>query len=110
MSKKASKDEKKFEEALKKSDMTKEELKKEIAKKVQSTQYIDKEIKVDEVTEKEMKDYYDKAKEQGSSEDMPAYEDVKPQIKEGLESEQKKKKTQELIDKLKKDADVKINV
>ena len=103
-------DEKKFEEALKKSDMTKEELKKEIAKKVQSTQYIDKEIKVDEVTEKEMKDYYDKAKEQGSSEDMPAYEDVKPQIKEGLESEQKKKKTQELIDKLKKDADVKINV
>ena len=103
-------DEKKFEEALKKSDMTKEELKKEIAKNVQYTQYIDKEIKVDEVTEKEMKDYYDKAKEQGSSEDMPAYEDVKPQIKEGLESEQKKKKTQELIDKLKKDADVKINV
>ncbi|MGB8001031.1 MAG: SurA N-terminal domain-containing protein [Anaerobacillus sp.] len=104
------KDEKKFEEALKKSDMTKEELEKEIAKNVQYTQYIDKEIKVDEVTEKEMKDYYDKAKEQGSSEDMPAYEDVKPQIKKGLESEQKKKKTQELIDKLKKDADVKINV
>ncbi len=108
--KKGFEDEKKFEEALKKSDMTMEELKKEIEKNVQYTQYIDKEIKVDEVTEKEMKEYYDKAKEQGSSEEMPAYEDVKPQIKEGLESEQKKKKTQELIDKLKKDADVKINV
>ncbi len=108
--KKGFEDEKKFEEALKKSDMTMDDLKKEIAKNIQYTKYIDQEIKVDEVSEKEMKEYYEKAKEQGSSEEMPAYEDVKPQIKEGLEGEQKNKKTQELIDKLKKDADVKINI
>ncbi len=108
--KKGFEDEKKFEAALKESDMTMEDLEKEIAKNIQYTKYIDQEIKVDEVSEKEMKEYYEKAKEQGSSEEMPAYEDVKPQIKEGLEGEQKNKKTQELIDKLKKDADVKINI
>ncbi|WP_347548857.1 SurA N-terminal domain-containing protein [Pseudalkalibacillus hwajinpoensis] len=102
--------EEKFEAALKKSDMSEEDLKKEIAKNIQYTTYIDKEIKVDEVTEEEMKKYYEQAKEQGKSKEMPAYEDVKPQIKKGLEGEQKQKKTQELIEKLKKDADVKINI
>ncbi len=103
-------DEKKFEAALEQSDMTMEDLEKEIAKNIQYTTYIDQKIEVDEVTEEEMKEYYDQAKEQGTSEEMPAYEDVKPQIKKGLEDEQKSKKTQELVEKLKEDADVKINI
>lgn len=103
-------DEEKFKSALKESGMTLEELKKEIAKNVQYSAYIEKEIKVDEVTEEEMKQYYEQAKEQGSSEKMPAFEDVKDQIKQGLESEKKQKKTQQHIEKLKEDADIKINV
>ncbi|WP_270180012.1 SurA N-terminal domain-containing protein [Alkalihalobacillus sp. CinArs1] len=103
-------DEKKFEAALKESGMTLDELKKEIAKNVQYSAYVDKEIKVEEVTEEEMKQYYEQAKEQGNSEEMPKYEEVKDQIKEGLEGEKKQKKQQEHIEKLKEDADIKINV
>ncbi|MCA0986758.1 SurA N-terminal domain-containing protein [Guptibacillus algicola] len=103
-------DEKKFETALEESGMTLDELKKEIGKNVQYTSYVEEEIRVEEVTEEEMKQYYDQAKEKGSSEEMPAFEEVKSQIKKGLESEKKKKKTQEHIEKLKEDADIKINV
>ncbi len=103
-------DEKKFKAALDESGMSLDELKKEIAKNVQYTSYVEKEIKVEEVTEEEMKQYYEQAKEKGSAEEMPAFEKVKPQIKKGLESEKKKKETQQHIDKLKEDAKIKINV
>ncbi|WP_169525361.1 SurA N-terminal domain-containing protein [Pseudalkalibacillus hwajinpoensis] len=99
-----------FKEALKKNDMSVKELRKQLADNVLYSTYVEKEIKVDEVSEEDMKKSYEKAKEQGGSEEMPAYEDVKPQIKESLEKEQLGKKMQELVEKLKKDADVKTNV
>lgn len=99
-----------FKAALKENDMKVEELREQLANNVLYTTYVEKEIKVDEVTEEEMKESYDKAKEQGSSEEMPAYEDVKPQIKEGIEKEKQGKKMQELVEKLKEDAEVEMNV
>ncbi|WLD93622.1 SurA N-terminal domain-containing protein [Alkalihalobacillus sp. AL-G] len=99
-------DDKKFEEALKKNNMTEDELKAQLAKNLTYKTYMEKEIKIEDVSEKEMKDYYNKFKEQTKGKEPPPYEDVKGQIKIQLESQKKQKKMTEKIKQLKEDAEI----
>ena len=111
--KKQYKDDKQFEEAMKKAGFTMDELKTQIAENIKYTNYVEKEIKVDEVTEDEMKAYYDQyANQQGQdqSKDAPKYEEVKPQIKTQLEQQKKQEKLVQHVEDLKKNAKIDVKI
>ncbi|WP_201715233.1 SurA N-terminal domain-containing protein [Rossellomorea arthrocnemi] len=111
--KKQYKDDKQFEEAMKKAGFTMDELKTQIAENIKYTNYVDKEIKVSEVTEDEMKKFYDQyASQQGQdqSKDAPKFEDVKPQIKTQLEQQKKQEKLVQHVEDLKKNAKIDVKI
>ncbi|MFI8686550.1 SurA N-terminal domain-containing protein [Rossellomorea sp. NPDC077527] len=111
--KKQYKDDKQFEEAMKKAGFTMDELKTQIAENIKYTTYVDKEIKVDEVTEDEMKKFYDQyASQQGKEQakDAPKFEDVKPQIKTQLEQQKKQEKLVQHVEDLKKNAKIDVKI
>jgi FKBP-type peptidyl-prolyl cis-trans isomerase (trigger factor) len=111
--KKQYKDDKQFEEAMKKAGFTMDELKTQIAENIKYTNYVEKEINVDEVTEDEMKKFYDQyASQQGQdqSKDAPKFEDVKPQIKTQLEQQKKQEKLVQHVEDLKKNAKIDVKI
>lgn len=111
--KKQYKDEKQFEDAMKKAGFTMDELKTQIAENIKYTNYVEKEIKVDEVTEDEMKKFYDQyASQQGQDQakDAPKFEDVKPQIKTQLEQQKKQEKLVQHVEDLKKNAKIDVKI
>ncbi|MCA1062102.1 SurA N-terminal domain-containing protein [Rossellomorea sp. AcN35-11] len=111
--KKQYKDEKKFEDAMKKAGFTMDELRTQIAENIKYTHYVEKEIKVEDVTEDEMKKFYDQyASSQGQdqSEEAPTFEEVKPQIKTQLEQQKKQEKLVQHVKELKKNAKVDVKI
>ncbi|MFN2746426.1 MULTISPECIES: SurA N-terminal domain-containing protein [Bacillus] len=111
--KKQYKDEKEFNEALKKADLSLTTLKSDIADSIKTEKYIDKELPKDKVTDKEIKDYYDQyaaQQKESNQKDTPKFEDVKSQIKELLEQQKRQEKLGQQVEKLKKNADVKVEI
>ncbi|MED1738586.1 SurA N-terminal domain-containing protein [Bacillus swezeyi] len=112
-SKKQYKDEKAFNEALKKANLNLTTLKSDIADSIKTEKYIDKELPKDKVTDKEIKDYYDQyaaQQKENKQKDTPKFDDVKPQIKELLEQQKRQEKLGQQVEKLKKNADVKVEI
>jgi FKBP-type peptidyl-prolyl cis-trans isomerase (trigger factor) len=103
-------DEKKFEEAMKQAGFSLDQLKSEIAANVKYMAYVEKEITVDKVKEEEIKEFYDQFAKQGESEDVPKYEEVKPQIQSQLEQQKKSEKLAQHVEELKKNADVEVKI
>ncbi|MGW8264611.1 SurA N-terminal domain-containing protein, partial [Bacillus sp. LR--39] len=112
-SKKQYKNEQDFEEAVKKAGLNMNTLKSDIADSIKTEKYIDKELPTDQVTDKEIKDYYDQfaAQQKDSGQkNTPAFDDVKQQIQDMLKQQKRQEKLGQQVEKLKKSADVKVEI
>lgn len=112
-SKKQYKNDQDFEEAVKKAGLNMNTLKSDIADSIKTEKYIDKELPTDQVTDKEIKDYYDQfATQQKDSgqKNTPAFDDVKKQIQDMLKQQKRQEKLGQQVEKLKKSADVKVEI
>ncbi|EWH22741.1 SurA N-terminal domain-containing protein [Bacillus haynesii] len=112
-SKKQYKNDQDFEEAVKKAGLNMNTLKSDIADSIKTEKYIDKELPTDQVTDKEIKDYYDQfAMQQKDSgqKNTPAFDDVKKQIQDMLKQQKRQEKLGQQVEKLKKSADVKVEI
>lgn len=96
--------EKKFKEELKKNNLTEELLKNQVEYTIIIDNYIKSELEKPEVKEQEVKDLYEKLA--GQTEEAPAYEDVKEQLRDQLVKQQQNKQISSVIDKLRKDSEI----
>lgn len=101
-------DEKKFEEALKKYNMTKDDLKEQVTSELIINKYLEKNTEEIKVTDDEAKKIYDTyAKNQ---EDIPPFEEIKDSIKNQLNQQKQLEQTQKVVDKLREDGKVEIKI
>lgn len=104
--------------AVKKQGMDRTAVDKALKQQVEIDKVIEKESGPFTASEKELKAAYQQAKdaqsqqggESGSAPAMPAFKDVKPQIKDQVVQRKKAEAADALAKKLRKDADVKINL
>lgn len=99
--------------ALKEQGLSEEEVMKQVETQVKIEQLIASETGEIKLTDEELQTYYDEAKaqqEEAGGEEIPAFEDVKPQIEEELKTQKESEATQALIAKLRENAEVTINL
>lgn len=99
--------------ALKEQGLSEEEVMKQVETQVKIEQLIASETGEIKLTEEELQTYYDEAKaqqEEAGGEEIPAFEEVKPQIEEQMKAQKESEATQALIAKLREDAEVTINL
>lgn len=99
--------------ALKEQEISEEEVMKQIETQVKIEQLIASETGEIKLTDEELQTYYDEAKvqqEEAGGEEIPAFEEVKPQIEEQLKTQKESEATQALIAKLREKAEVTINL
>ncbi|WP_028782950.1 SurA N-terminal domain-containing protein [Thalassobacillus devorans] len=113
------KSEEQMQEFLKMNNMSsKEELKPRIRESLQVEKYVEENTEQAEVTEKELKAEYDKmvkqmeqqAEQTGKEQEIPKYEDVKPQVEQQLKKSKEQEQISKLVEKLRADSKVKINI
>ncbi|EIT86496.1 putative lipoprotein [Fictibacillus macauensis ZFHKF-1] len=106
--KKPYKTDQQFKDALKKAHLTEDQLKKQITDGLTIKKYIKKEIPTEKVSDQELKDFYDKnVKNSGDKKQKaPAFDKVKPQIKQQIEQEKQQKQIMKRVDELKKNAKI----
>lgn len=100
--------------ALAEQGLSEEEIREEAATQYQLTTYIENETDVAEPSEDELREQYDLLVEQqeGAEEagEIPPFEEVRDQLAEQAVSEQQNAATEELIDALREQGDVTINL
>ncbi|WP_171016757.1 SurA N-terminal domain-containing protein [Pseudalkalibacillus caeni] len=101
-------DDKKFEEALAKQNVTVEELKDQYKDVVVVDKFVKKEVGEQKVTEEEMKQFYEDFSK--DAENAPKYDETKGQIKDYLKQQKTQQEVAKIIEKLKENADIKIEV
>ena len=106
----AGRSKKEFQEQLKKSGMTEKDLKEKIESQLLSEKLLEKVVKAKKITEKEMKAYYKKNKKQfvGADKKELPYKEVKPRIKQMLESQKKQEARSDWLDEVKANSDVRL--
>lgn len=109
-----SKDE--FLKMLDEQGMGEEEVMSQLEIQVKLDQLIAEETGDTDPTEEELQELYDRTAEQqeqmgaGEGSELPPFEDVKPQLKEQIKAEKENEAVQTLIDELREDADISINL
>ncbi|WP_117169595.1 SurA N-terminal domain-containing protein [Paraliobacillus sediminis] len=101
--------------AIEEQGTDREEVMSQIELQVKVDQLIASESEGSEPTDEEIQAYYDQVVEQqeqtdGEAGEIPSFEDAKPQIAEQLKSQKQAEVTQTLIDRLREDAEVTINL
>ncbi|ALS79240.1 peptidylprolyl isomerase [Planococcus kocurii] len=99
--------------ALEEQGVSKEEVMTQVESQVKIDQLVASETGEIKLTDKELQTYYDEAKaqqEESDGEEIPAFEEVKPQIEEQMKAQKESEATQALIAKLREKAEVTINL
>ena len=105
--------------ALEKQGMDRELIDSQLKQQVEVEAVTKKELGTFTASEKELQAAYDEAKaqqeqqptaESGEAAKMPAYEEVKPQLKQQVVQQKEGEATQKLVEKLRADGDVKVNI
>ncbi|WLR54686.1 SurA N-terminal domain-containing protein [Mesobacillus subterraneus] len=106
------KDEKQFEEALKKNEITVKELKSQLKKQLTVNKYLDSKIGKVEVTDEEIQASYDQYKELAKVQEQEPeeLEKIKPQLEQQVISEKENEKISKLIEDLRKENEDKIKI
>ncbi|WP_240375457.1 SurA N-terminal domain-containing protein [Bacillus piscicola] len=112
-----------FEEALKSSKVTEEDLASDLKKQVKIQKLVKDETGTVKVSEKEVKDMYkqmteaqkegnkdEEGKDKESKQEIPSFEELKPQIEAQLKSQKEGEEIQKLVDKLRENGDVTVNL
>lgn len=109
-----SKDE--FLKAMDEQGMSEEEVMSQLEIQVKLGQLVAEEAGDTDPTEQELKDLYDRMAEQqdqmgqGEGSELPPFEEVKPQLKEQIQSEKENEAAQTLVRELREEADISINL
>lgn len=105
-------DEKQFEEALKKNEMTEKELKAQLKKQLTVNKYLDSKIGKVEVTDEEIQARYDQYKELAKAQEQEPeeLEKIKPQLEQQVISEKENEKISKLVEDLRKENEDKIEI
>lgn len=111
-------DRKGFLAALQKQGMDEAEVKSQLGTQVRVQELLAEKYGTFTASEKELKAAYKQAREQqaqmpseaGGAAKLPSYKELKPQLKEQLETQKESEASQKLVAELKKTADVKINL
>jgi peptidyl-prolyl cis-trans isomerase SurA len=111
-------DRKGFLAALQKQGMDEAEVKSQLGTQVRVQELLAQKYGAFTASEKELKAAYKQAREQqaqmpseaGGAAKLPSYKELKPQLKEQLETRKESEASQKLVAELKKTADVKINL
>ena len=105
-------DDKQFEEALKKNEMTEKELKSQLKKQLTVNKYLDSKIGKIEATDEEIKVNYDQYKEivKGQEQEPEELEKVKAQLEQQIIAEKENEKISKLVEKLRKENEDKIKI
>ncbi|WP_041601471.1 SurA N-terminal domain-containing protein [Halobacillus halophilus] len=94
--------------------MSEEEVRSQLQTQVKVDKLLAEENGDLEPTEEEIKQAYDDAKaqqeESGSEQQLPSYEEAKPTLKQQLTQQKESQAYQALVEKLREDADVKVNL
>ncbi|UOQ91777.1 SurA N-terminal domain-containing protein [Halobacillus shinanisalinarum] len=103
-----------FMSALKKQGMNEEEVMSQLKTQVKVDQLIAAEAGDVEPTDKELKAAYDQIKKQqeqmGGGAEIPSFDEMKPKLETQVKSQKEAKAAQTLVEKLRKDADVTVNL
>ncbi len=103
-----------FLKALEEQGMSEKEVKSQIQSQIKIDKLISEEAGDVQPSEKEMKEAYDKMKEQqeqmDSKQEVPSYEEAKPTIEQQLTRQKEGEATQKIVDNLREDADVTVNL
>ena len=98
--------------AFKEQGMDEKEFMSQIETQVKVDKLIDKQAGDIDPSEDETKEAYETMKAQqeeaGSEEELPKYDEIKPQLEEQLKQQKRAEATQSYVEKLRKDADVKV--
>jgi hypothetical protein len=105
-------DEKQFEEALKKNELTEKELKGQLKKQMTVTKYLDSKIGKVEASEQEIQAMYDQYKKQLESQKQKPeeLEKIKPQLEQQVLSQKKDEKISKVVEDLRKKNEDKIKI
>ncbi|MCM3576368.1 SurA N-terminal domain-containing protein [Mesobacillus subterraneus] len=105
-------DEKQFEEALKKNEMTEKDLKDQLKKQLAVNKYLDSKIGEVEATDEEIQAMYDQYKQlaQAQEQEPEALEKIKPQLEQQVLSEKENEQISKLIEDLRKENEDKIKI
>lgn len=99
--------------ALKEQGISEEEVMKQVEAQVKIEQLIAAETGEVKPTDEELKTFYEQAQaqqEQAGGEELPAFEEVKPQLAEQVKMQKEGEATQALVAQLREEADVTINL
>ncbi|WP_082234064.1 SurA N-terminal domain-containing protein [Halobacillus massiliensis] len=97
--------------AFKDSNLDEEKVKEELNKSLLINKYVDENTEEVKLTEKELKKEYETMKDQrGDGQKMPGYEKIKDDIKRQVINRKENDQLLDLVDQLKKDADIKRNI
>jgi hypothetical protein len=105
-------DEKQFEEALKKNELTEDELKGQLKKQMTVTKYLDSKIGKVEASEQEIQAMYEQYKKQLESQEQKAeeLEKIKPQLEQQILSQKKDEEITKIVKKIRKDNEDKVKI
>lgn len=101
-----SEDEDQFEEMLEQLNLSEEGYRDQLAFQMTVDEYMEEEFPDTEVSDEDAEEQYDQLKEQGESDQVPEFDDIKDDIKEQMEQEKQGEKLQEKAEKLEDKADV----
>ncbi|GGC88332.1 hypothetical protein GCM10007216_18850 [Thalassobacillus devorans] len=95
-----------------------EELKPRIKEQLQVEKYVEEQTDQAEVTDQELQEEYDKmvgqmeeqAEQSDQEQEIPSFEEAKPQLEEQLKQTKEQEQITELVKKLRDDSEVKINI
>lgn len=99
--------------ALKEQGISEEEVMKQVEAQVKIEQLIAAETGEVKPTDEELKTFYEQAlaqQEQAGGEELPAFEEVKPQLEEQVKMQKEGEATQTIVAQLREEADVTINL
>lgn len=105
-------DDKQFEDALKKNEMTEKELKSQLKKQMTVNKYLDSKIGKVEASDKEIQDMYEQYKQlaQAQKQEPEELEKIKPQLEQQVLSQKESEKISKLVDDLRKKNEDKIKI
>ncbi|RSD28463.1 SurA N-terminal domain-containing protein [Mesobacillus subterraneus] len=105
-------DEKQFEEALKKNELTEDDLKAQLKKQMTVTKYLDSKIGKVEASDEEVQALYDQYKQHAASQEQEPeeLEKIKPQLEQQILSQKKDEQISKFVEDIRKKNEDKIKI
>ncbi|MDQ0256944.1 peptidyl-prolyl cis-trans isomerase SurA [Evansella vedderi] len=104
--------EEELEEILAMQNNTTDDLREELMPLVQRNKFLDSQIELPTISEEEIQEVYDAyvASMEGEDVDIPSYEEVRDDIERDLQNQHRQEQSAEILDRLREESEVTINI